>query len=66
MLTYVLTVIDKESKLTVESLTVATASAAMEAIPRLLEQHPGCERIKVHAGALYLFSVDCRGETIPE
>jgi hypothetical protein len=66
MLTYLLTVIDKETKLAIERLTVTTASAAMESISGLLEQHPGCERITVHAGAMYLFSVNCKGETIPD
>jgi hypothetical protein len=66
MITYVLTVIDRETRLPVESLTVQSASEAMAAIPGLLEQHPGCERIRVQAGAMHLFSVDCTGETIEE
>ena len=66
MLAYTLTVFEKGTLLAVESVTLNGAPAVMKAIPELLAKHPGCEIIRVHAGPTYLFSVDCKGDTINE
>ena len=66
MLMYTLTVFEKGTLPAVETVNVKGAQAVMKAIPELLEKHPGCEIIRVHAGPAYLFSVDCKGDTINE
>ncbi len=66
MLEYTLTVFAKGSALPIGSVSLPSATEAMAAIPKLLADHPGCERIRVQAGATYLFSVDCKGERIPD
>ncbi|MDO9338420.1 MAG: hypothetical protein Q7T61_18660 [Caulobacter sp.] len=38
-----------------------SAVEVMEVIPRLLEEHDGCERVSAIAGDNFLFSVDCEG-----
>ena len=43
----------------------ARAGDVLDAIPRLLKEHAGCERIVVMVGATALFSVDCQGNTRP-
>jgi len=63
---YTLTVFAAGSPPPIEVINVSNAAAAMAAIPKLVESHPGCERIRVMAGATYLFSVDCTGATLPE
>jgi len=66
MIVYTLTVREAGSLLPIETVTLNSSTAAMAAIPVLLEKHPGCERIQVHAGGTYLFSVDCSGATLPD
>lgn len=48
----------------IKTVVVASAAEAMAAIPRLLAEHDGCERVSVIAGTLYLFSVDCAGNRL--
>jgi len=66
MTVFMLTVYETGSLLPVETVTLNNAAATMAAIPELLAKHPGCERVKVHAGGTYLFSVDCTGATLPD
>lgn len=66
MLAYTLTVFESGKLLAVETVTLNGAAAVMRTIPELLEKHPGCEIIRVYAGPAYLFSVDCKGDTINE
>jgi len=66
MMDYTLTVFETGRSLPIETVTVRLAADVMTAIPKLLADHPGCERIRVQAGATYLFSIDCTGATIPE
>jgi len=66
MIVYTLTVRETGSSLPIETVTFNSSAATMGAIPVLLERHPGCGRIQVHAGGTYLFSVDCSGATLPD
>jgi hypothetical protein len=47
----------------VEHMTAAAGILAR--IPTLLQEHNGCEKIVVFAGETRLFSVDCKGNTLP-
>lgn len=49
----------------IETLTFAAASEVIDAIPTLLREHDGCERIIVSADGVRLFSVDCHGNSTP-
>jgi hypothetical protein len=42
-------------------LTIKVESAAdvLELLPRLVDDHPDCERIEVHTVTRLLFTVDC-------
>jgi len=66
MIVYKLTVFGVGSPATVESITLTSSTATIAAIPHLLAMYPGCERISVHAGDTYLFSVGCTGATLPD
>ena len=41
------------------TLKVANAEQVLEMIPRLVQDHPDCERVEVHGRKGVLFSVDC-------
>jgi hypothetical protein len=43
----------------------ANAAEVLDAIPELLREHAGCERIVVTFGSARLFAVDCKGNTSP-
>jgi len=45
--------------------TLSLAKDVLHRIPVLLHMHDGCERIAVMAGAVKLFAVDCKGNTLP-
>ena len=66
MIVYTLTVHEAGSAHALETMSFDSGSVTMAAIPDLLAKHPDCERIKVHAGGTYLFSVDCNGSTLPD
>ena len=66
MTVYTLTVYEAGSLFAVETVTLQSSAATMAAIPGLLAKHPGCESVKVHAGGTYLFSVNCKGERLPD
>ena len=66
MIVYTLTVCEAGSARNLETVSFDSGSATMEAIPDLLAKHSGCQRIRVHAGDTYLFSVDCDGSTLPD
>ena len=48
------------------TITVTTTSATevLGLIPKLLKEHPTCDRVVVTLGATILFAVDCHGQTI--
>jgi len=66
MTVYTLTVYEAGSLLAVETATFNSSAATMAAIPDLLAKHPGCECVKVHAGGVHIFSVDCTGATLDD
>jgi len=66
MIVYTLTVREAGSAHALETMSFDSGSGTMAAIPGLLAKHSGCERIQVHAGGTYLFSVDCDGTTLPD
>jgi hypothetical protein len=41
------------------TIRVDTAADVLELLPRLVEDHPDCERIEVRSATRLLFSVDC-------
>lgn len=49
----------------IERVTISRASDVLDAIPGLLAQHTGCDRIIVYADAQRLFAVDCQGNQLP-
>jgi len=63
---YTLTVVHEGRPFPSETVTCQTAAAVLTAIPELLARHSDCHRIHVRLGALHLFSVDCRGETVKD
>ena len=46
--------------------TATSADEVMRLIPKLLADHPGCERVEVHSATVKLFAVDCEGQRIPD
>lgn len=42
-----------------------SAQEMVNAIPRIFEDHAGCERVEVYAELVRLFSVDCHGVSTP-
>jgi hypothetical protein len=44
---------------------IKTAAGVLDAIPRIMKDHPGCECVEVHSAGGRLFSVDCAGNTTP-
>lgn len=63
---YTLTVCHEGKHLPTEVTTHDSARAAMDAIGALLQKHPDCHRIHVHAGGARLFSVDCTGQNVTQ
>lgn len=43
---------------------IARAADVLTAIPKILNDHAGCEHVEVRFDATLLFSVDCHGNTI--
>ncbi|HEY8574518.1 hypothetical protein [Phenylobacterium sp.] len=48
-----------------QTVALSQAGDVLTSIPMLLEQFPDCARVEVTAGAVRLFSVDCKGNRIP-
>jgi hypothetical protein len=64
--TYLLEVFHPGETTPIERHTVARAADVLELIPRLLESHPGCERVVVMMGQTRLFAVDCTGNRLAD
>jgi hypothetical protein len=47
-----------------ERIEVARSQEVLEMIPKLLKEHPDCERIAVFYSGGRLFSVDCAGNRL--
>lgn len=62
---YTLRVITPGSETPAHIERLAAAGEVLASIPRLLDQHPGCERVEVYLGDARLFCVDCEGRTLP-
>ncbi len=45
---------------------LATGAEALARIPILLQEHDGCEKIVVSLNRTRLFSVDCKGNRLPD
>ncbi len=42
------------------------AGEVLDLIPRLLQQHPACQRVVVFNGYTRLFAVDCQGNDLSD
>ncbi len=62
---YELTVFCPDVERPTEKRSFENAADALAAIPKLMEDHPGCERVEVYLNTTRLFTVDCEGNTIP-
>ena len=49
-----------------ETVMLARAAEVLERIPQLLSKHTDCERVEVTLNATKLFTVDCKGNLLPE
>jgi len=47
----------------VARVEIESAANVLAAIPQIMKDHEGCERVEVHHGGRRLFSVDCDGNT---
>ena len=45
---------------------VRAASDVLTLIPKLLQDHEGCERIVVSLSGTRMFAVDCKGNRLPD
>lgn len=61
---YELRVFHADAPVPIDSVRLARASDVLTAIPELLAQHSGCERIEVLSNGDWLFAVDCHGQRI--
>jgi hypothetical protein len=45
---------------------LTSAAEVLVRIPQLLQEHDGCEKIVVSLARTWLFSVDCKGNRLPD
>lgn len=61
---YQLRVFHPDRPVAAETLRIVSAADVLRTLPRLLEEHAGCERIEVWGADVRLFSVDCDGNRL--
>lgn len=64
MADFTLTVCHAGESLPTETVRLSGSAQVLDSITALLEKHPGCHRIHVHAGGARLFSVDRGGNNV--
>lgn len=63
---YTITVCREGDGRPIDTVRLTESAKVLDTITALLEKHPGCHRIHVHAGTSRLFSVDCEGNNVAD